>query len=298
MNRKAFPELRRPLSPAEFAALREGAVLPELAEDLRAAFTRGPRAIIVEGLDPAVLGEDGMADALALLGAEVGTLSVQSPRGERVMRVEKQTDNPEARGTLTDLELRPHTDMHDILALASVHTAREGGESMLVNVAELHAELARRHPETLAPLQRGYWFGTNPLLASGDPLSVARVPLIDATHGWPMACYNGYFLHRAAQQRGEELEPELADALEAMGQVALELAMRDLFLLRPGEAVFWHNWSWLHGRTAFHSPPSEPARLLFRLWLRSDLAGPVHPEFKARGEIIDRDHQRMIERAV
>ena len=298
MNRKAFPELRRPFSPAEFAALRKGAVLPGLAEDLRAAFTHGPRAVIVEGLDPAVLGEDGVADALALLGAEVGTLSVQSPRGERVMRVEKQTDNPEARGTLTDLELRPHTDMHDILALASVHTAREGGESMLVNVAELHAELARRHPETLAPLQRGYWFGTNPVLASGDPLSAARVPLIDATHGRPMACYNGYFLHRAARQRGEELEPELAAALETMGQVALELALRDLFVLRPGEAVFWHNWSWLHGRTAFHSPPGEPARLLFRLWLRSDLAGPVHPEFKARAEIVDRDHQRMIEQAV
>jgi hypothetical protein len=212
------------------------------------------------------------------------------------MRVERQTGNPEARGTLTDQELRPHTDMHDILALASVHIAREGGESMLVNVAELHSELAIRYRESLAPLQRGYWFGTNPMLGSADPLSKARVPLIDATCGRPMACYNGYFLRQALAQRGEELDPDLARAVEAMGEVAMELAMRDLFVLQPGEALFWHNWSWLHGRTAFHGAPGDPGRLLLRLWLRSTLADPVHPEFKARAEIIDRDHQRMMEK--
>ena len=186
--------------------------------------------------------------------------------------------------------------MHDILALASLHAAYEGGESMLVDVAELHAELARRHPKALVPLQCGYWFGTNPILGSTDPLSKARVPLIDTAHGRPMACYNGYFLRQALAQRGEELEPDLAEALENMGEVAAELAARDLFVLRPGEVLFWHNWSWLHGRTSFHSPPGMPSRLLLRLWLRSDLADPVHPEFKARAEIIDRDQRRMMER--
>ncbi len=269
---------------------------PALGEDLRAAFTKGPRAIILEGLDPETLGVEGAEAALALLCAELGALSVQSPRGERIMRVAKHSDNPEARGTMTDLELRPHTDMHDILALASIHTAREGGESMLVDVAELHAELARRHPETLAPLQRGYWFGSNPVVQSVNPISTERVPLIDTTHGRPMACYNGYFLRQAMIRRGEEADPELADALEKMGEVAMELAMRDLFVLAPGEVLFWHNWSWLHGRTSFRSPPGDPARMLLRLWLRSDIAGPIHPEYRVRAEIIDRDHLRMMER--
>ncbi|WP_255504874.1 TauD/TfdA family dioxygenase [Novosphingobium sp. EMRT-2] len=63
------------------------------------------------------------------------------------------------------------------------------------------------------------------------------------------------------------------------------------FRLSPGDVVLWHNWSWLHGRTAFEDDP-EQRRLLLRLWLRSDLCPPADIRFAERSVTIDDDHER------
>lgn len=284
---------RRSLSAGERHAFAAGdeAALAQLRADLRAAFGQGARAIVVETGDPSVVGEDGFAARLLMMGRWLGTPSIQSPQGEHVARVERRPGDAQARGTHSDLELAPHTDLHDILALGAVREAMRGGDSFLVRAVDLHEAVRQRMPHHLPALRQGYFFGTNPVLRSRAPVSADRVPVFAGEGDGVQCCFNPYFLQAAAQARGEALPPAFADAVTDLRALALELATTAQFRLSPGDVVLWHNWSWLHGRTAFEDDP-EQRRLLLRLWLRSDLCPPADIRFAERSVAIDDDHER------
>lgn len=265
-----------------------------LRDELVDCFAHGPRAMRLSGLDPAALGEDGFAKALLAIGRRLGEPSIQSAEGNRVARVERVPGDLQARGTHSDSDLLAHTDMHDILALACVRPAAIGGDSFLVDAHALRDRLAALHPDCLDALRRGYPFGTNPVLQSRHRVSEQPVPvLFDAVPGRPLVCWNGYFMRMAAQERGEPLPGDLATALDALRAVAAELAAEATFRLAPGDVLLWHNWSWLHGRTAFVDDDPAP-RLLLRLWLRSDLV-PRPPILAERAARIDADHRLTAE---
>lgn len=282
----------RAITPEEAAALLsaepDGSATEELRADLIACFTVGPRAILLKGFDPNRCGEAAFERALLALGGWLGTASIQSPRGEMVARVEHDPADVQARGTHSDDELQGHTDLHDILALACVRPAARGGESFLVGADALYAQILSSHGECMAALREGYYFGTNPVLQSDHPVSADRIPVLfdDARN---LICWNGYFMRMAALHRNEPLPDALVQALDRLRAVAAELAERRRFMLEPGDILFWHNWSWLHGRTAFQDVCANRRKLL-RLWLRSELV--YRPRVLAeRGERIDADHR-------
>lgn len=285
------------LGASDLAALAAGdeTQLAGLRERLADIFSRGPRAAIVRGLDPAIMGEDGYASALLRIGSWLGTPSPQSPQCERVARVEHLPGDLQKRGTHSDGELVPHTDLHDVLALACVRAAADGGDSFLVPAGELHDRIVQHAPQHLAALHMGYFMGTNPVLQSAEPVSREPVPVFLPEPGLArvQCCANGYFLRMAALSRGEDLPVALVEALDALKAVAGELARERSFRLAPGEILLWHNWSWLHGRTAFTDAPGQP-RLLLRLWLRSDLIAR-DPRLADLARRIDADHQRTHE---
>lgn len=297
MLRPALRQLHR----EEADALQRGdeAALGGLREDLLRVFRSGPRAVVVAGLDPDLLGEEQFAQILLLMGSWLGTPAIQSPAGETVARVERRSGDAQARGTHSDSELNAHTDLHDILALAAVRTAQHGGDSFLISAAELYAAMQQMAPELLEPLYEGYWFGSNPALHSDNPVSVAKVPVFVRCGQQVQCCFNRYFLGIAAQARGEPLPHDLATAVDALQRTAAVLAGKALFKLERGNVLIWHNWSWLHGRTAFAGEEGDVAadrvgRLLLRLWLHSDLIKPLDPRFAQRGPAIDRDHRRAM----
>lgn len=281
----------------EVQALLDGRedALADLREEMTVNFARGPGAILLRGLEPAVLGEAGFAAALARLGGWLGTLAIQSPQGELVARVERRGDDPAARGTHSDSELRPHTDLHDILALGCYRAAAWGGESLLVSARDLYQAVMAEAPQLLPALARGYPWGTNPALHSRRPLR-PRLPILFLPEGGrgPQLAWNAYFLHQAAREMGEDLPPALAEALARLGAMAERLAAQSLFVLMPGDMLFWHNWSWLHGRLPF-ADHADQRRLLFRLWLRSALAPRADPGMLELGLRIDEDHRRAAE---
>nr|WP_253951158.1 TauD/TfdA family dioxygenase [Novosphingobium sp. SG751A] len=265
--------------------------LADLRDDITANFARGPGAILLRGLDPAALGEVRFASVLARIGGWLGTLAIQSPQGERVARVERRGDDPAARGTHSDLELRPHTDLHDILALGCFRAAATGGESLLLSARDLYGALLDEAPQHLPALAKGYYWSTNPALASRQRLR-PRLPILFMPQSGRRAqvAFNGYFLRRAAHERGEDLSPVLAAAIECMEAVAGRLAARNLFDLMPGDMLFWHNWSWLHGRIPFADRAGH-SRLLLRLWIRSALAPRADPGLLELGQRMDEDHR-------
>lgn len=262
-----------------------------LREDMLCEFRTGNRALLLRGFDVEELGEEHFAACLANIGAWLGTPSPQSPDGELIARVESNSSDPQTRGTHSESELNPHTDLHDILVLACVRAAAQGGDSFLVEAERLYQRLAVLAPQHLPALLKGYHFGTNPVLQSAHRVSDEAIPIFlpSGNRGAIHCCCNGYFLRMAASTRGEELPKDLGDALQALQTVAAELAAQSRFRLNSGELLFWHNWSWLHGRTAFANG-SEPPRLLLRLWLRSTIVAS-DPLLTQRGIRIDEDHE-------
>lgn len=286
------PSIRH-LTAGEAAALahgREGAPAG-LREELRANFARGPGAVVLRGLDASALGEAAFAAIVANIGRWLGVASIQSPAGECIARVEAVPGEAQARGTHSDSELRAHTDLHDILALGCCRPAVAGGESFLISAPALYQAIRREAPQHLPALHEGYYWGTNPVLRSPRRVSTRKVPVFfPAAAGRGVQCaWNGYFMRQAALTRGEEVPPALADALAVLTLVAERMAQEARFMARAGDIVFWHNWSWLHGRTAFVDSAAQ-RRLLFRLWLRSELPPRADPLLAERANFIDRDH--------
>ena len=281
------------LAPRDVVALRKGreAELADVRTALVDCFTTGPRAVLVRGLDPAALGEDAFADCVLRIGSWLGTPSPQSPQCERVARVEHVPDDAQRRGTHSDSELVAHTDLHDVLALACVRAAQQGGDSFLVSAGDLHDRLVRSAPHHLPALSQGGFMGTNPVLRSREPVSREPVPVFLPEPGATrmQCCANGYFLRMGAQARGQDLPEALVVALDALKAAAAELARSRAFRLEPGEILLWHNWSWLHGRTAFVDAPDQ-RRLLLRLWLRSAIV-PRDARLADLARRIDADHE-------
>lgn len=259
---------------------------PDLRAKLIDCFTTGPRAVLLRGLD--VGDEAELAATLLETGTWLGTPSLQSPGGELVAQVEHLPGDVQKRGTHSDSELVAHTDLHDILALACVRPAEQGGDSFLVSATELYERIAQEH---LPALREGGPMGTNPVLRSLEPVSPGPVPVFlpEPVSTRMQCCANGYFLRTGAELTGRPLHASLVAALDALKAAALDLARERTFRLEPGDVLLWHNWSWLHGRTAF-TDTRDQRRLLLRLWLRSDLI-PRDPRLADLARRIDADHE-------
>jgi hypothetical protein len=275
---------------AATAEIFSAPVLAPLIRELRHSVMHGAGATILTGLDADTLPAGALDRIFWGLGTRIGTASIQSPAGERIARVEQSDHNPEGRGTLTDAELRPHTDMHEVLALACIRDAVEGGESLLVSAAALHEAVGRRSPAALAALAQGYYAGINEAVGGARPVSAEKVPVFSTTGGKLSCCYNRFFMQSAARLRGEALPADLAAALAILDEEASRPGLGFRFRLRPGEMAFWHNWTCLHARAAFRDAGAN-RRLLLRLWLNVAAGRPVDPRVAARAAAMDADHR-------
>ena len=103
------------------------------------------------------------------LGTHLGQGVAQSAKGDKIGYVHKADDNPTGRGYLGDQELRPHTDFHEIMSLASVEAAASGGESGLVSSVALHNEMMATRPDLLPALYEGFYHGYNPRAGTIGP---------------------------------------------------------------------------------------------------------------------------------
>jgi alpha-ketoglutarate-dependent taurine dioxygenase len=188
-----------------------------------------------------------------------------------------------------DVELRPHTDMHEVMSMACVSLAAEGGESTLVSSLAVHNAIRETHPEFLAPLYAGFWAGINESVGSRKPLSDEKVPIFCCVDGQVSCYYNKYFMFAAAKRLGVELPADLKAAMQLFDEQAMRSDLGARFMLQPGEIVFWHNWTCLHARTAFRDAPGAK-RLLLRLWLNVPNGRRVDPQIAERARRMDEDH--------
>src|SRR5580658_2611512 len=163
-------------------------VIVALMAEAREEVMRGRGVIILSGIDLARHPPARFERLHWALGTLMGHGVIQGPTGDWVARVEKSEQNPTGRGTLMDVELRPHTDMHEVMSLACVSRAAEGGASTLVSSLAVHNAIRATHPEFLAPLYEGFWAGINESIGGGKPLSDHKVPIFCCVDG-KVSCY-------------------------------------------------------------------------------------------------------------
>lgn len=266
-----------------FAAAPIASLMAAVAERL----DRGPGVVILTGLEIDDLGQDVFVQVVAGLMQQLGELAPQSPRGDRIGYVQKERNNPNARGYTADIELSAHTDFHEIVALASIRTAPTGGggESGLTSFAGLRRVLADEHPEVL------------PLLAEGFPhdssaaglISDGPVPLIAEVDGVVSGYHQPLFMKAAERALGTPMSPELKEATALFEQVANRPDVQVNFTLQPGEIMVWHNFRVMHARSRFNDTP-EQSRLLIRFWVNPDRHVPLPPVFLSQRRRFDRLH--------
>lgn len=264
------------LSPAPLAAL--------MAE-VRETLVRGRGAVVLTGLDIAGWPEERFARLYWALGTQLGQGVPQSYRGDRIGRVQKEENNPTGRGYLMDVELRAHTDFHEILSLACVRKSDTGGTSALVSSLALHDAILATKPELLGPLYEGYYHES----AGGGEVSGEKVPIFARVDDVLTCYYHVPFMLNAARQLGTEIPADLRAAMDYMNSLALDPEIRADFMLEPGEMMFWHNFTALHAREAFNDTP-EHRRLLLRLWINAADSKPMPDIFHARARYMDQVH--------
>lgn len=266
------------------AADFDSPIIKDLMASVEAEIMHGRGAIILSHPSLTAADEATFAKAYWGMGTHLGTPAIQSTKMDLIGRVEKADVNTAARGYMMDVELRPHTDFHEVLSLACVRKSNEGGESGFASSLAIHNIILAERPDLLPALYEGYYH-----TRAGNQCTEEKVPVFCEVDGVVSCYYHPLFIHGAAKMRGEELPADLKEALALFTEISMRPDVRAQFVLEPGEMVFWHNFVALHSREQFHDVPGHK-RLLLRLWLYAHRGRPMHPAFNACAKEMDATH--------
>lgn len=257
----------------------------EVDSDLSKAYDEvraGRGFVVLRGL-PADGTLERFTEAVLEAGSHFGELLSQNAQGERVGQVIDATqDDPTPRMYRSNLELRPHSDITAMISLACWQKARSGGESVIVSGVTVHDEIARRAPQHLAPLYRGYHYHRLGEEGPGEePATPYRVPVFCNTRDQLSVRYQRTGIAAGHRELGVPLGPEDIAAFDMFDQVAKAPENRLSFFLEPGEMIVINNYTVMHARTTFTNfPEPERQRRLVRLWLDREGFRDVPPEFR------------------
>jgi hypothetical protein len=267
--------------------------LADLARHCRRELSAGRGAVILTGLDPARFGSDGYQRLYWYLGQLIGKPVLQSEKGDLLGFVRQEKDNPFNRGYISNFEIGFHTDYHELLSLASVQAASEGGESGLCSSLAVHNIMLDERPDLLAVLYEGWLDGLYAFYNLQPPEQSwwdRKVPIVAVQDGAAsIHCLGTHFSDYAARDRGLAVPRELDEAIQVFQAIAARPGIGARFVLHPGEMMFWQNWTVLHARTAFTNAPGHE-RMLMRLWMDAIDARSTPAFIRERAKLVDKIH--------
>jgi hypothetical protein len=212
-----------------------------------------------------------------------GRMLSQNAGGERVTEVIDATANdPTPRMYRSNVELRLHTDITDMLSLACWYTAQSGGRSSIGSGIAIHDEIARRDPHALELLYRGYHYHRLGEEADGaEPVTPFRVPVFAKVDGQISVRYQRTGIAAGHQASGVPLTDEDIAALDLFDTVARMPEFRLEFDLRRGDMLVINNYTVMHARAGFvNYPEPERIRRFIRLWPAGENFRRVPAEFE------------------
>lgn len=261
----------------------------ELRRRLAAAFEQvrsGCGFVVIKGLPRASLNFQQFVAAVWGLNTFFGFPLSQNAQGELLSEViDASAIEATPRMYRSALELGLHTDVTGMLSLACWNPARRGGETVLASGVTIHNEIARRAPQLLEVLYRGFHY--HRLGEEGphqEPVTPYRIPVF--------AVRNGQISVRSARAGFIAGHHELhipfshkeMEAIDLFDEIAREPGNRLTFALEAGDVVVINNYVVMHARKAFEDF-AEPARKrrLLRIWLDAKNLRSVPEEFNQMG---------------
>jgi len=212
-----------------------------------------------------------------------GRMLSQNASGEVLTEVVDATANdPTPRMYRSNVELRLHTDITDMLSLACWHKAQSGGRSTIGSGIGIHDEIARRDPHALALLYRGYQYHLLGEEADGaSPFTPHRVPIFACVDGQVSVHYQRTGIAAGHRASGVPLTDEDIRALDLFDEVARMPEFRLDFDLERGDMLVINNYTVMHARGGFvNNPEPERIRRFIRLWPAGENFRKVPKEFE------------------
>jgi hypothetical protein len=212
-----------------------------------------------------------------------GRMLSQNASGELITEVVDATANdPTPRMYRSNVELRLHTDITDMLSLACWHKAESGGRSTIGSGIGIHDEIARPDPHALALLYGGYQYHLLGEEADGaSPFTPYRVPIFAEVDGAVSVHYQRTGIAAGHRASGVPLSDEDIHALDLFDEVARMPEFRLEFDLERGDMLVINNYTVMHARGGFKNHP-EPERIrrFIRLWPSGEHFRKVPKEFE------------------
>jgi hypothetical protein len=264
----------------EFPLPTLAARLPELLEEIQS----GRGFVVLRGLPVDRYADREVETIFWGLGAHLGDGLRQNATGDLLGHVYdhgKKFGAAGVRGYESNAHLPFHTDYSDIVGLLCLRRAKSGGLSSIVSSITLHNEIARRRPDYLEPLYRGFHYVKREVELSENPVTETRIPVFGQQDGKISCRYLRVRIEAASRRTGRplsQLEREALDFLDALAQDPdLHLDMD----LQPGDVQLCNDLTILHSRTGYEDwPDPRQARHMLRLWLRArEHRRPLPPDF-------------------
>jgi len=168
--------------------------------------------------------------------------------------------------TLSNGELRFHTDRTDVVGLLCVRQARAGGISKLASSPAIHNAMLKQRPDLVDVLYKDVWrsrFGEE-----GTTKETAYpLPIFGVRDGKFTSHYSQTFVDAAELATDVPKQTDQQrEALALLRKLAQELCLE--MVLNPGDLQLINSHVTYHGRTPFEDDASTGNdRLLLRLWL-------------------------------
>ncbi len=272
-----------------------------LADDIREELEDGSGIVLLQGIEPGRYTPEEQKLLYAGFCRLIGT-PVYSNRAGEVMREIRDVTRDAAPGgrdvgerygalpdasttgaflssyarTLTNQQLRFHTDRCDVVALFCIRQAARGGVSKLCSSPAVHNAMLARHPELCAVLYEDLWRSRFGEEYATDEASYP-LPVWGVRDGKFTSHYSRTFVEAAQRRPASEvprLKPAQTKALDLLHDLAEELCFEMTFA--PGDIQFVNNHVIYHARTEFEDEPDQGAdRLLLRLWLAVPNSRPL-----------------------
>jgi hypothetical protein len=258
--------------------------LDPLLDDIADELENGCGMVKLRGVPVGSYTEDELRQLYFGIGTHLGTPVYQNRRGElmRAIRDEgsdvgRRYGQIEGKGdkrpflssyarTLTNGQLRFHTDRTDVVALLCVRQAKSGGISKICSSAAVHNAFLERRPDLLEILFQDVW--RSRLGEESDKAeTVYPLPIFGVRDGRLTSHYSLTYIEAAELVPGvPRLTAAQREAIDMLMALAQELCFE--MTLEPGDIQFLNSHVTYHGRTPFEDDKaSGHDRMLLRLWL-------------------------------
>lgn len=266
----ALEAVQRKSLPLE-AITRNNFPLPGLALRLREwrnEVLHGRGFILLRGLPVETRTEQQNRIVFAGLSSHIGRPVSQNSYGDLlgdIVDTGKRMGTGKVRGSLTNENLRFHTDRCDVVGLLCLQKAAQGGLSSICSSMAIFNRILGAHPEYLEPLFAGCYYAN---IEEGGDMSLWRVPIYSKRDGVLSCRYSRNTIASIVKMGLASLTPLEERALDYMDELAGNSEFRIDMDLQPGDIQFINNYTTLHGRTNYvDDPAANRRRHLFRIWI-------------------------------